>query len=59
MTKFIEFIKQVRAEFFKIVWPTREQTIRATIMIFIFAGLITLFLFVIDSILNWITGIIF
>ncbi|MCL2369250.1 MAG: preprotein translocase subunit SecE [Alphaproteobacteria bacterium] len=59
MQKIIDFIKSVRAEFFKVVWPTRDQTIRGTILIFAFAALIAAFLFFIDSILNWLTGILF
>ncbi|MCL2737681.1 MAG: preprotein translocase subunit SecE [Alphaproteobacteria bacterium] len=59
MKKAFEYIKAVRLEWFKIVWPSREATVRATIMIFIFAGLVSLFLFFIDSILNWLVGMIF
>ena len=59
MKKLFEYIKEVRREWFKIVWPTRDMVIRATIMIFIFAGLLSLFLFFIDGILNWFMGLIF
>ncbi|MCL1785536.1 MAG: preprotein translocase subunit SecE [Alphaproteobacteria bacterium] len=59
MKQLFEYIKSVRLEWFKIVWPTRDMVIRATIMIFIFAGLLSLFLFFIDGILNWFMGLIF
>lgn len=58
LRKFINYIKDVRLEWFKIVWPNRDTVVRSTILIFIFCGLFALFLFVIDSIMaaivNWI-----
>ena len=59
MKKMLEFIKSVRAEWFKIVWPSRDEVTRATIMILVFSALATLFLFLIDSALNAIVGWIF
>ena len=55
----LEFFKSVRRVWFKIVWPSRDSVIRATIMILVFSGLATLFFFVVDSILNAIVGWIF
>ena len=52
MKKVFDYIKSVRQEWFKIVWPTRDNVVRATIMILIFAGIMALFLFMVDSILN-------
>ena len=59
MKKILEFIKSVRAEWFKIVWPTRDEVMRATIMILVFSGLAALFFFVVDSALNAIVSWIF
>jgi len=59
MKKIFEYIKAVRLEWFKIVWPTRDAVIRATIMIFIFAALLSLFVFFVDSIMNWLVGLVF
>ena len=59
MKKIIDYIKSVRLEWFKITWPSRDAVVRATIMIFIFAGLIALFLFGVDSVLNALVGWIF
>ena len=59
MKKILEFIKSVRAEWFKIVWPSRDEVWRATIMILVFSALATLFLFLVDSALNAIVGWIF
>ncbi|MCL2338695.1 MAG: preprotein translocase subunit SecE [Proteobacteria bacterium] len=55
----INYIKSVRLEWFKITWASRESVVRATIMIFVFAALVALFLFIVDSILNGIVGWIF
>ena len=59
MKKILDFIRGVRSEWFKIVWPTRAEVVRATIMILLFSGIAALFFFVIDSILNAIVSWIF
>ncbi len=59
MKKMLDFIKSVRREWFKIVWPSRDSVIRATIMILVFSGLAALFFFVVDSVLNAIVGWVF
>ena len=59
MKKVIDFIKAVRIEWFKIVWPTRETVINTTFMILLFSGLAALFFFVVDSILNALVNWIF
>jgi len=59
MKKVLEFIKSVRSEWFKIVWPTRENVIKTTIMILVFSALAALFFFVVDGILNALVGWIF
>ena len=59
MKKILDFFKSVRSEWFKIVVPSRDSVIRATIMILVFSGLAALFFFVVDSILNAIVGWVF
>ena len=59
MKKILDYIKSVRSDWFKIVWPSRDTVIRATIMILIFSGLAALFFFVVDSLLNALVGWIF
>ncbi len=59
MKKMLEFVKSVRAEWFKIVWPSREEVVRATIMILVVSGLAALFFFLVDSALNAIVSWIF
>ena len=59
MKKMLGFFKSVRSEWFKIVWPSRDNCVRATIMILVFSALAALFFFVVDSVLNAIVGWIF
>lgn len=44
-----EFIRQVKAETAKVVWPTRKETITTTIMVGIMTFLLGLFFFGIDQ----------
>ncbi len=44
-----EFIRQVRTEASKVVWPTREETVRTAIFVFIMMVLLSLFFLGIDS----------
>ena len=44
-----EFIRQVRTEASKVVWPTKQETFRTAIMVLIMAGLLALFFLAIDS----------
>ncbi|MDR3208758.1 MAG: preprotein translocase subunit SecE [Rickettsiales bacterium] len=45
----LQFVKDVRLEWFKIVWPNRDVVVRSTILVFAFSGLFALFLFLVDS----------
>ena len=44
-----EFVNQVRAETGKVVWPTREETIRTAIFVFIMMIVLSLFFLAVDS----------
>ncbi|HUE80229.1 MAG TPA: preprotein translocase subunit SecE [Sphingomicrobium sp.] len=44
-----EFIRQVRAETAKVVWPTRRETITTAIMVLIMTTLLAIFFFIVDS----------
>ena len=44
-----EFIRQVRAETAKIVWPSREETVRTSIFVFIMMLILSLFFLGVDS----------
>ncbi|MDR0967272.1 MAG: preprotein translocase subunit SecE [Rickettsiales bacterium] len=59
MKKIMNYIQSVRSEWFKIVWPSRDAVIRATIMILVFSAIAALFFFITDSILNVIVKWVF
>jgi preprotein translocase subunit SecE len=44
-----EFLRQVRAESAKIVWPTRKETVVTAIMVVIMTTLLAIFFFGVDS----------
>jgi preprotein translocase subunit SecE len=44
-----EFIRQVRAETAKVVWPTRKETVATAIMVLIMTGLLAIFFFGVDA----------
>lgn len=47
-----EFVQQVRAEAGKVVWPTREETIRTAIFVFIMMLILSVFFLGIDTIFS-------
>ncbi len=47
-----EFIRQVRAETAKVVWPTRQETFRTTLMVLIMTGLLSFFFLATDSLFS-------
>lgn len=56
MDKAINFLKEVRSELDKVVWPTREQTIRYTILVVIVAIAVGLALGSLDYLLTLLTN---
>ena len=44
-----EFIRQVRAETAKVVWPTRKETVTTAIMVMIMTGMLAIFFFGVDG----------
>ena len=44
-----EFLRQVRAETAKIVWPSRKETMMTALMVVIMTTLLALFFFGVDS----------
>jgi preprotein translocase subunit SecE len=47
-----EFIRQVRAETAKVVWPTRKETVTTAIMVLIMTALLAVFFFGVDSVFS-------
>jgi preprotein translocase subunit SecE len=47
-----EFIKQVRAETAKVVWPTRKETTQTAIMVLILTIILAVFFLGVDAVFN-------
>ena len=47
-----EFIRQVRSEMSKVVWPTSKETVTTAVMVVIMTGLLAIFFFGVDSIFS-------
>lgn len=56
MPNIILFLKEVKEELGKVVWPTREQTVRYTVLVVIVAVAVGLFLGGLDYILTLLTA---
>ena len=57
----MEFFRQVRAETAKVVWPSREETVRTAIFVFILMLILSLFFLGIDTlfaaIVHWLLSL--
>ena len=49
-----EFIRQVRAEGSKVVWPTREETVRTAIFVGIMMVILAVFFLGVDQLFGWV-----
>jgi len=47
-----EFVRQVRQETAKVIWPTRPEVVRTTILVLIMTSLLALFFLLIDQVLG-------
>ena len=47
-----EFLRQVQAEGRKVVWPTREETARTAIFVFIMMVILSVFFLGVDSLFS-------
>ena len=56
--EFWQFAIAARIELRKVVWPEREETIKTTYVVFIFAILMGLFFWGLDWVLTWLTRLL-
>ncbi|NJM51379.1 MAG: preprotein translocase subunit SecE [Sphingomonadales bacterium] len=49
-----EFIRQVRTEVGKVVWPTRQETVQTAIMVLIMTVILAFFFLSVDGIFAWV-----
>lgn len=56
-----EFIRQVRSETNKVVWPTREETVRTAIFVGLLVLVLSIFFLGVDSlfsaVVNWLISL--
>ena len=55
----IQFIKEVKSELTKVNWPSREETIKLTVVVIALSVLVGVFIGITDSIFLNITTILF
>ncbi len=55
-TKFnpVRYTKEVKSEAKKVTWPTKDETIKSTIAVFIMVAIISAFLFFADQIMAFV-----
>ena len=51
--RFVHFLKETRIELRKVVWPTREETIKTTGIIMIAVVIVAIFLWIVDAFFTW------
>ena len=49
-----EFIRQIRAEAGKVVWPTRQETVRTAIFVAIMMTILAVFFLGVDQLFGWV-----
>ncbi|EKD91155.1 MAG: hypothetical protein ACD_30C00041G0015 [uncultured bacterium] len=57
--KIVDFLSEVRVELLKVVWPSREQTIRLTVMVILVTLIVGFFLGGIDFLLTKLDALIY
>ena len=55
---FLTFAKEARMEVRKVVWPTRQEVVRMTLIILAATAVVGLMLYFIDMIIVWAIGLI-
>ena len=56
--KLTSFVKEVRAEFTKVSWPTREDLISSTGVVLAFSAVFAVFIGMFDLIISFVWGIL-
>ena len=57
--KSLQFLREVKVELKKVVWPTRKQTLGSTVVVLILVMIISLFLGVVDIGLSGLIRVVF
>ena len=51
--RFTEFLIQTKIELRKVVWPTRNETVKTTGMIMVAVIVVAIFLWIVDAFFSW------
>ena len=51
--RFLHFVKETRIELRKVVWPTREETIKTTGFVLLAVIIVAIFLWIVDAFFTW------
>jgi preprotein translocase subunit SecE len=59
--RFITFAREAYEEAKRVTWPTREETLKTTGVVFLFVGVMAVFLFMVDKVVEktlyeWVLG---
>jgi preprotein translocase subunit SecE len=57
-TKFKTFLSQTKIELRKVVWPNKDETVKTTIMIIIAVIVVSIFLWLVDSLFSWMVSLL-
>ena len=53
-----KFIREVRQEASRVVWPTRKETLVSTAMVLTLVVIASLFFLLVDSLISWLVRLI-
>ena len=56
--KILDFFREVKSETKKVTWPTKQETMISTVMVFIMVIIIALFLYFSDQVIAWLISLI-
>jgi len=58
MQKFIQYLKDVRAEMIKVSWPTRNELFGATLLVIVLSLIMAVYVYTCDQVINRIVGML-
>lgn len=59
MLNVFQYLREVKTELVKVVWPSRRDTVKMTLIVIIFSLFVAVFLGAVDYGLNELIGLIF
>ena len=56
--RFSSFLIETKIELRKVVWPTRDETMKTTGMIMVAVVIVAIFLWMVDALLSWLVQLL-